>query len=107
MRTLSRQEEQILLVIYQLKNDAYLVSIRDKLKDLTGKYFDVGTIYVPLKRLNQEGFLESFLGKPTALRGGKAIKYYQLTQKGFNALAEIKKIQKVLWQGFVNPITEN
>ena len=57
MKSLTRQEEQILLVIHRLGEHAYLVNIRDELKDMTGKYFDVGTIYVPLKRLDQRGYL--------------------------------------------------
>ena len=79
MVLLTRQEEQILLVIHHLGNTAYLVNIRSLLKEITGKYLDVGTIYVPLKRLHQKGCLDTRYGEPTAMRGGKAIKYYSLT----------------------------
>lgn len=103
MKSLTRQEEQILLVIYHLEDKAYLVNIRERLKKATGKYFDVGTIYVPLKRLNLTGYLDTCLGEPTAIRGGKAIKYYSLTTKGYEALAEVKKIQEKLWKGVVIP----
>jgi DNA-binding PadR family transcriptional regulator len=106
MKSLTRQEEQILLAINHLNKDAYLVNIRDKLKDITGKYFDVGTIYVPLKRLNNAGYLETYLGKPTSFRGGKAIKYYKLTVLGFEALSELKKVQDKLWEGFVFPVSK-
>ena len=103
MKTLTRQEEQILLVIHRLGEGAYLVNIREMLKDLTDKYYDVGTIYVPLKRLNQMGYLQTHLGEPTSQRGGKAIKYYALTPKGYDALAEVKKIQDRLWEDIVFP----
>ena len=106
MKVLTKQEEQILLVIYQLKENAYLVNIRDMLKEITGKYFDVGTIYVPLKRLFHNGYLDSYLGEPTAIRGGKAIKYYSITEKGLAALAEMKQINDKLWEGFeIPPLT--
>lgn len=103
MKTLTRPEEQILLTIYHLQDKAYLVNIRDRLKEMTGKYLDVGTIYVPLKRLDHYGYLEAHLGKPSAVRGGKAIKFYKLTDRGYKALAEMKKIQDRLWEGVVLP----
>lgn len=103
MKTLTRPEEQILLAIYHLQDKAYLVNIRDMLKEITGKYLDVGTIYVPLKRLDHNGYLKSYFGQPTSVRGGKAIKYYRLTSKGFKALAEMKQLQDRLWKGVVLP----
>lgn len=103
METLTRPEEQILLTIYHLQDKAYLVNIRDRLKEMTGKYLDVGTIYVPLKRLDHKGYLTTYYGEPSAVRGGKAIKFYKLTAKGFEALAEMKRIQDRLWNGVVLP----
>ena len=103
MKTLTRPEEQILLTIYHLQDKAYLVNIRDKLKEITGKYLDVGTIYVPLKRLEHKGYLETYYGEPSAVRGGKAIKFYKLTAKGYKALAEMKRIQEQLWKGVALP----
>jgi DNA-binding PadR family transcriptional regulator len=103
MKSLTKQEEQILLIIHHLKNKAYLVNIREKIKEITGNYLDVGTIYVPLKRLTLHGFLDASLGEPTAIRGGKAIKYYSLTPKAYNSLAESKRIQDRLWKGVVIP----
>lgn len=101
MKPLTRQEEQILLTIYHLGDTAYLVNIREKLKELTGKALDVGTIYIPLRRLADRGLLQSAMGAPTAARGGKAIKYYRLTQEGSTALAEMREVQERLWKGVV------
>lgn len=103
METLTRPEERILLTICHLQDKAYLVNIRDSLKDITGKYIDVGTIYVPLKRLEHRGYLQSYLGEPSAVRGGKAIKFYRLTAKGYKALSEMKRVQDRLWKGVVLP----
>jgi len=103
MVLLTRQEEQIILVIHHLGDTAYLVNIRSMLKEMTGKYLDVGTIYVPLKRLHQKGYLDTRYGEPTAIRGGKAIKYYSLTVKGYEGLAEVRRIQERLWDGFIFP----
>ena len=103
MRTLTRQEEQILLAVYHLEESAYLVNIREKLKEMTGKYLDVGTINKPLKRLEREGFLDSQLGDPTPVRGGKAIKYYTLSEKAYEALAEVKALHNKIWDNVTLP----
>lgn len=104
MKSLTRQEEQILLIIHRLGDKAYLVNIRAEIKQITGKYLDVGTIYVPLKRLYEKGYLSATLGEPTAVRGGKAIKYYSLTKLGYKALSEVKRIQDQLWADVVLPV---
>jgi PadR family transcriptional regulator PadR len=101
---LTRQEEQILLVIHSLKDNAYLVTIREKLGEATGRHLDLGTIYIPLKRLEERGYLDSFLGEPTSIRGGKAIKYYRIKKRGYSALAELKKAQDKLWDKVSLPV---
>jgi DNA-binding PadR family transcriptional regulator len=101
---ITRKEEQILLAIVHLDNRAYLVNVREKLKEITGKYLDVGSINKTFKKLEREGYLESELAKPTPVRGGKAIKYYALTKKGYTALVEVDKIQKRFWKNVDLPV---
>ncbi|MBN1273574.1 MAG: helix-turn-helix transcriptional regulator [Candidatus Aminicenantes bacterium] len=100
MKYLTRQEELILLTVFQLKNNAYLVTIRNHLKQNTKKSWSVGAVYVPLDRLKQRGYLKTRIGEPAAKRGRNAVKYYHLTQDGIKALAEIKKVNDLLWAGF-------
>ena len=107
MKTLTRKEEQILLAIYHLSEKAYLVNIREKLKEMTGKYLDVGTINKPLKRLESEGFLEASFGDPTPVRGGKAIKYYMVTDKAYDALTEVKALHEKMWKNVIIPSNPN
>ena len=103
---ITRLEEQILLAIHRLSENAYLVTIREKLGETTGRYLDLGTIYIPLKRLHKRGYLKSHLGESTAIRGGKAIKYYRITRQGYDTLSELKKSQDKLWRDFAPPVTE-
>lgn len=107
MKTITRQEEQILLAVYHLDEGAYLVPIREEIKKYTGKSYSVGTIYAPLNRLCMNGYLDSYHGEPNAVRGGKAIKFYRLTKKGFEALAAVKKMQDVMWTGFTMPLADD
>jgi len=102
-KTLTRQEEQILLAIYHLEEKAYLVNIRDKVKEMTGRTLDVGTVNKPLKRLHMLGYLDASMGDPTPVRGGKSIKYYRLTEKASKALAEVKAQHDRLWLNVVLP----
>ena len=103
MKVLTRQEEQILLIVHRLGMDACLINVRECLKEMTGKYLDVGTVYVPLKRLTRHGYLNSRYGEPTGVRGGKAVRYYRMTGNGYRALAEVKMVQDKLWEGIVIP----
>ena len=100
MKYLTRQEELILLSIFHLKDNAYLVTIRQHLMKMTGKSYSIGAVYVPLNRLQKLGYLDTVIGEPNAKRGRNSIKYYRLTRHSFDALEEIRKINEALWKGF-------
>jgi len=100
MKLLTRSEELILLSILRLKEDAYCVPIFDELQKLSDKEWTLGGIYIPLYRLEQKGFVKSYFGDPSAERGGKSKRYYEVTPKGMKALQEIRKLQEASWEGF-------
>jgi DNA-binding PadR family transcriptional regulator len=97
---LTRKEELVLLAIFRMEKEAYLVNVRQYLNSHTGKKWTVGNVYVALDRMNKLGFLNSYLGPPNAQRGGKAVHYYKLSRKGYDALLEIKRVNEVMWEGF-------
>ncbi len=99
MKYLSRPEELVLLAIWKMNDEPYGVNIRKFVSKLTGKYWSIGSIYVPLDRLEGKGYLTSFLANPTPERGGKSKRYYKLTDEGFEQLKEIQKIYNVFWEG--------
>jgi len=103
MRTFTKNEEQILLAIFHLKDEAYLIPIREMIKKFTGKYYSVGTIYAPLNRLHSRGYLKTYVEKPGSSSGGKPIKYYRLTKDGLTALEALKKQNELMWEGFKVP----
>ena len=100
MKTLSRREEQILLAIWELKNDAYLVSIKKYLANVMNQNWTVGAIHKPLRLLEHAGFVESYIGEATAKRGGRSKKIYNITEAGYEILLEYKRINDVLWASF-------
>ncbi len=99
MKLLSRIEEIILLAIYRLGDEAYGMAIREEVIKATGKKWLLGAIYGPLGRLQKNGYVTSFKGEPTPERGGRAKVYYRVTKKGKNALAELYRVQSLIWDG--------
>jgi DNA-binding PadR family transcriptional regulator len=99
MKFISRSEEFIMLSIWRLKENAYAVPIREQLKEVTGKTWAFGALFVMLSRLEKKGFLESYLGEPMSKRGGRSKRIYTLSSQGIKALEEAKNVQKSVWAG--------
>jgi DNA-binding PadR family transcriptional regulator len=97
MKFLSRQEELMLLSIWKLDENAYGVTIRQKVTDLTGKYWSIGAIYDVLDRLTRKGLVSTVVGDPVKARGGKSKRFYRITNSGFKALEEVKTLQQKAW----------
>lgn len=100
MKLLSRPEELVLLSIWHLKENAYLVPIHEHLSKVTGRDWSVGAVYVPLDRLTKLGYAETYMGESTPERGGRRKKFYKLTKEGFIALGEIQRVHETMWDGF-------
>jgi len=106
MRVLTKLEESVLLSVLKLKDDAYIVSIKDQLERFTSKNMSFGALYVALNRLIKYRYLESHIGESSSLRGGRAKKYYKLTKNGVLALKDIRQLQNLMWKGFENLVKE-
>ena len=100
MKSLTQLEQHILLAVFHLEGNAYLITIRKFLKKNTGKNYAIATIYVPLERLRKLGYLDTVTGGPSPKVGGRSIRYYHLTKPGFRLLSEMKKINDRMWLGF-------
>jgi PadR family transcriptional regulator PadR len=100
MKELTIQEQQILLAVFHLKENASLLSIRDRIRETTGKNPAIGTVYVPLERLRRGGYLAARIAGPSPKVGGRSTKYYRLTESGAAALTETKKRMDGLWREF-------
>ncbi|MCP4726525.1 MAG: PadR family transcriptional regulator [bacterium] len=99
MEYLSRQEEMVLLTVHRLEEDSSLVEIRRHLNDSTDKRWSMSSVYIPLDRLNNTGLLRITVGDPTPKRGGRAKKFYHLTDKGIKELLRVRKVQQTMWDG--------
>jgi PadR family transcriptional regulator PadR len=100
MEYLSQREEQILLAIGYLREEAYLVAIRKHLSKVTGKELSIGAVHIPLRRIEKQGLIAASFGESTAVRGGRRKKIYRLTSSGLAALKENKRVNDLLWTNF-------
>lgn len=100
MKLLSRQNELVLLAIYKLKDEAYGVTIREHISRITGKYWSIGAIYVPIDRLLTKGYISFFFKDITIKKGGRRKRFYKITDDGMKALEEMLALQKSVWRDF-------
>lgn len=98
MKLLSRTEELLLNCILRLEEEAYTFMIREKLKEITGKTWAFGAIFISLDRLERKGYVHSHLGDETPERGGRRKRFYSVSKEGLKALAEIRKIDQSMWE---------
>ncbi len=82
-------EQVVLTAILALGENAYGVTIHDKVQQLTRpKSVQLGPIYVTLDRLEDKGYVTSWLSDPTPKRGGRAKRLYRLSAQGERALRD-------------------
>lgn len=97
MKILSRTEEIILAAVWKLQNEAYGVAISAHINHHTGLNWKFGSIYTPLGRLVEKGYLQTREGDPTPERGGRRKLYFKLTEEGKKALREIQRVHSAIW----------
>src|ERR1700693_3816307 len=82
-------EQLVLTAVLSLKEDAYGVTIHEKVGELARpKSISLGAVYVTLDRLEDKGLVSSWLSEPTAERGGRAQRCYRMEALGERALQE-------------------
>lgn len=90
-------EELVLLTIATLGEEAYGVSIQQDIENRCNRNISIGALHSTITRLEEKGFLKSWLGGATAERGGRSKRYYEITQAGKKAVAETKSLRDELW----------
>jgi PadR family transcriptional regulator PadR len=100
MEMLTKLEELILLSVWRLKENAYGTTIFRHIQAVTEKKLSLGGVYFPLDRLTKQGYLRAYYGSATEERKGLSKRYYQLTEKGSEALNDAKRVQDIMWSGF-------
>jgi PadR family transcriptional regulator, regulatory protein PadR len=79
-------EHVVLLALVRLGNGAYGAAIRREIQERAGRDASVGTVYMTLARLETKKMIVSYVGIPTAQRGGRRRKHYLIDAAGKQAL---------------------
>jgi PadR family transcriptional regulator len=92
-------ELMVMLALLRLGDNAYGVPISREIELQSGREVALGSVYATLERLEGRGLVSSHLGKPTAERGGKAKRYFRVTQNGLRKTRETRQALMKLWRG--------
>ena len=79
-------EQLVLLGVLRLEDQAYGAAIRQEIHRRSGRDVSINAVYTTLDRLESKGLLRSWVGEPTAQRGGRRRKFYALRPAGVTAL---------------------
>ncbi len=95
---LGELELMIVLAVIYLDDEAYGVPISRELEKHRKREVSVSSVYAALDRLEGKGLISSRLGEATQERGGKARRYFQVTQEGLRTIHQTRRVLTTLWQ---------
>jgi DNA-binding PadR family transcriptional regulator len=97
-------EQMVLLAIVHLHDDAYGTPIVDEIERRTGRSVSRAAVYITLRRLEEKGYVSSWMGDSTPERGGKARRHVKIETAGVRALREARQTAESMWRG-LDPAT--
>ena len=92
-------ELMVLLALMRLDDEAYGVPISREIEQRSGREVALGSVYAALERLEEKGLVASRLGDPTAERGGRAKRYFRVTEAGLRDVRQTQRALVSLWKG--------
>jgi DNA-binding PadR family transcriptional regulator len=84
-------EYLMLTAAARLGDDAYGAAIRQEIEDATGSRCSIGALYTTLDRLEEKGFVKTWMGDPTPQRGGRPKRIVRVTSSGARAAKHFYK----------------
>ena len=96
-------EQVVLLAILRVGEGAYGVAIHREIARCTGRDPAPGALYTTLDRLEDKRLVTSRYGDPSAKRGGRAKRYFAVTQDGVRAVARAQRGYQRLLKGLSLP----
>ncbi|HEY6616166.1 MAG TPA: helix-turn-helix transcriptional regulator [Vicinamibacterales bacterium] len=94
----------MLVALIRLGKDAYGRAILNEVQERLARDVSAGAVYATLERLEAKGLASSKLAPGTAIRGGRARRYFTPTGAGVRALNDAKSATDMLWRGLVWPL---
>ena len=97
-------EQAVLVALIRLADRAYGRAILNEVQTRLKRDVTAGAVYATLDRLEAKGLVSSRLAPGTAIRGGRARRYYLPSAAGIHALNEAKASTDDLWRGLNWPL---
>jgi len=95
-------EQLVLLALLRLGENAYGMTIRREIQDKTGRHVSLGAVYTTLNRLEEKGYVSSWVGEPTPERGGRAKRFFKINAAGARALKQAHDTYLILANGLAS-----
>ena len=92
-------ELMVMSALLRLDSDVYGVPISREIEKITGREVSIGSVYAALERLEEKGLVTSSLGEPTAERGGRAKRFFRVTDSGLKEIRQTQRALTRLWKG--------
>ena len=92
-------EQLVLLGVLRLGQDAYGAAIRQEIHQRSGRDVSINAVYTTLDRLEGKGMLRSWVGEPTAQRGGRRRKFYAVRPAGVAAMRDAYQAFRAMADG--------
>lgn len=91
-------EELVLLTIVNLDKDAYGVAIKEDIEVRGKRTLSIGALHSTLTRLEEKGYIKSWMGDPSQVRGGRRKRFFEVTHRGKVELHNMKALRDELWR---------
>lgn len=88
-------EEQVMVAILRTGDDAYGMTIRREIEELTGRDIAIGAVYATLDRLEGKKLVSS----KRSGASGMSRRHFALTREGTRSLAATRAMREKLWRG--------
>jgi PadR family transcriptional regulator, regulatory protein PadR len=99
-------EMVVLLTLLRLGNGAWGAAIRRDIHERIGRELPVSVVYVTLQRLEKKGMVRSYVGDPSAERGGRRRRHYLIDTPGEHALGRSYRAFRKLSEGIEERLLE-
>jgi len=97
-------EQAVLLAILRLDDEAYGRAILNEVAARLERDVAAGAVQATLDRLERKGLVRSTLGSGTAIRDGRARRFYTVLAAGLHELNQARKTHDTIWRGFARPL---
>jgi DNA-binding PadR family transcriptional regulator len=92
-------EQAVLLAVLRLDEDAYGRAILRDVQARLERDVAPGAVHATLERLEHKGLVTSRVGSGTAIRDGRARRFYRVEPAGVRALDDARYALDRVWRG--------